>query len=481
MFFAVIAIGLLGVVSLATEAGTWYLSRSAADNAADAAAVSAALAVSAGADYQSAGTHTATRDGYTAGSGVTITVNNPPATGSYTTNNAAAEVLINVTATPLLSSLFSSLTPVIASRGVALVAPVGNACVLSLLGDLQITQKQGSLGSSGALGCVYASNAGDSTAVDIPSASITAYTVTSVGSCTGCNNPGNTLLRPAASYQPPTLNSFTAVDSLSLPTSFQSVCIPSTLPAAYTLVPATPTGVFPTAAAGSPCTTGGSTSTTHTYSWTTGQPYYAYEGNLSIPAGTTLTLVPGTYFFVNASLTLNGGTIRCMISTSVGSTACHPGSQGVTIIMLGNPSSSSVGNLTIGSAAAVSLSALASQSSTFTNSSGLGSAYAALDGLLFYRRGQGTGENVGAPGVNIKGKATSPYTVLNGGMYFPNSYVSYGANGCASESSSCTPGCSILVAGYLSLANTASQFSDLNCKSVYNTSPPQIQAVRMGE
>lgn len=481
MFFAVIAIALLGVVSLATEAGTWYLTRSSSDNAADASAVAAALAISLGASYQSAATEAATDNGYTAGSGVTVTVNNPPATGSYTTNTAAAEVLINVTATPLLSSLFSSLTPTIASRGVALVETVGDACVLSLLGDLQITQNQGSLGSAGALGCIYASNAGDATAVDIPSASIVAYTVTSVGSCTGCSNGGNTLLRRAASYQPPTINPYTAIDALSMPTTFQSVCIPSPIPAAYTLVPATPNGAYPTGAAGSACTTGGSTSTTHTYSWTTGQSYFAYTSNLTIPAGTTLTLVPGTYFFVNASLTLNHGTIQCKVSLSVGAKACNPGSQGVTIVLLGSPSSTSVGNLTIGSSAAVSLSALYSQASTFTNSSGLGSAYAALDGILFYRRGVATGENVGAPGVNITGKATSPYTVLNGGMYFPNSYVSYGANGCASNGSSCATGCSIIVAGYLSLANTASQFSNLNCSAVYNTSAPQVQAVRMAE
>ena len=54
-------------------------------------------------------------------------------------------------------------------------------------------------------------------------------------------------------------------------------------------------------------------------------------------------------------------------------------------------------------------------------------------------------------------------------MYFPNSYVSYGANG-----GSTTATCAILVAGYLSLVNAASQFSTGNCTSVYATAMPKI-------
>ena len=67
VFFAVIALGLLGIVSLGTEVGTWYLARSAADNAADASAVAAALAVSVGASGQDAATDSASDNGYTTG------------------------------------------------------------------------------------------------------------------------------------------------------------------------------------------------------------------------------------------------------------------------------------------------------------------------------------------------------------------------------------------------------------------------------
>ena len=93
-------VGLLGIVSLATEVGTWYLARSAADNAADASAVAAALAVSSRSFHcQDAGrrTDSATDNGYTTGGAIMVTANIPPATGNFTTNPAAAEVLINVT------------------------------------------------------------------------------------------------------------------------------------------------------------------------------------------------------------------------------------------------------------------------------------------------------------------------------------------------------------------------------------------------
>jgi len=458
MIFAVSAVAILGMVGVGTEVGAWYLARSAADNAADAAACAAALAISVGSPYDAAAIDSASDNGYTSSGTVTVTANNPPATGNYTTNNHAAEVLINVTFSPILASLFTKATPTVASRSVAIVEPIGTACVLSTTGDLQITANQT------ALGCTYASNASDATAVNIPSATITAYGVTSVGTCTGCDNGGNLLLRPAAAYQPPTTNPYTAIDALSLPTTFTPISIPSPVPASYTLVPATAKGTFNTG-----------TSVATTYAWTSSSPYYAYEANLVIPAGTTLTLVPGTYFFVNASLTLNGGTIQCKVSTAVGAGACGPGTQGVTIVLMGNPSAS-VGNLTIASAATVSLGALASQSSSFTNSSGLGTGYSALNGMLFYRRGQASGENVGAPGVNIAGKTSGTPTILNGGMYFPNSYVSYGANGGSS-----TATCAIIIAGNLSLANAASKFSTGNCTSVYKTAMPQVEAVRVVE
>ena len=145
MVFAVSAVGLLGMVGLGTEVGAWYLARSAADNAADAAACAAALAVSNG-SYPTRCRAPITRlrkMAMRAGGQVAVTVNNPPATGRYASNPTAAEVLINTTFTPVVAGLFTKATPTVASRSVAIVEPVGNACAVSLTGDLQITQATG--------------------------------------------------------------------------------------------------------------------------------------------------------------------------------------------------------------------------------------------------------------------------------------------------------------------------------------------------
>ena len=72
-----------------------------------------------------------------------VTANNPPATGNFTTNPAAAEVLINVGVASRLSSLFSSATPSVASPARRCGRDGRTACVLSTIGDLNITANQG--------------------------------------------------------------------------------------------------------------------------------------------------------------------------------------------------------------------------------------------------------------------------------------------------------------------------------------------------
>jgi hypothetical protein len=102
--------------------------------------------------------------------------------------------------------------------------------------------------------------------------------------------------RPAASYQPPTINPYTAIDALTLtPTQNKEAeaAVPDgtcqhgqslTISGSYTMVPATANGTY----------NASNTTYTQTYAWTAGQPY-AYENMcLNIPAGATVTMVPGT-------------------------------------------------------------------------------------------------------------------------------------------------------------------------------------------
>jgi Flp pilus assembly protein TadG len=484
MMFAISAIAIIGFVGLGTEAGSWYLIRSAQDNAADAAACAAALVAAdkasdpniTDADITDAATGVATQNGYTADKSITVQVNTPPASGNYAGNSLAAEVLISSTANPVISSIFSRATPTIASRAVAMVENngIGAACVLSTVGDLNIWQSQG----QGSQSCYYASNATDSTAVNVASqATVVAYGITSVGSCNGAGCSSATTLRPSASYQPPSTNPYTAIDAVAsaalqqnnLQQNYESQAAVSdltcqygqslTVTGNYTMVPAPANGTYNAQNAGY----------TQSYTWTTGQQFLAYENMcVNIQPGATVTFMPGTYIFYNASLTMNGGTIQCLSNMSSSPGGCGPGTgTGVSIILIGS-SSGNVGTLTIGPGASVTLGALPSQ--TGANSSGLGAGYTAFNGILFYRAGMAAGENVSAPGVNINGGAS---TTLNGGMYFPQSYVSYGANGNAG------PTCSILVGANISLTNTASQFGT-TC-SDYGTAVPQVQAVRLVE
>lgn len=206
------------------------------------------------------------------------------------------------------------------------------------------------------------------------------------------------------------------------------------LPAAYALVPAT---------AGLGDAVAGMYNGIQ-YNWTTSHPYYAYTSDLTIPSGVTVTLAPGTYLFVNASLTVqSGATMKCWDYAPVTPGACGPVSgTGVTIVLAG----SSPGNLTIDSGATVVLGAPPANT-----------PYPALGGVLFYRDGQGQppgGNTTQPPVVNIAGGSN---TILNGVMYFPDASVAYSANGQAGGSGL---ECSILVAGTVSLsgAGLASEF-----------------------
>jgi hypothetical protein len=447
MAFAVSAVAMLGVIALATEVAGWYVARTEAYNAADAAAIAGALAIAAAADPSEAATSVAASNGFSTGGSVTVATEYP-STGTYAGNTSAYEVDISETFSPILANLFTSVIPTVNASAVAMITPVGAACVLSQFGDLNITKAQNGLAGL----CIFASNATDATAINI-SAAVSAYGITTEGDCANCG--GATLVRPWASYQPPTTNPYATIDALQLSSNLtvQPVCdlgncpggvssgtftISSAFMPTYSLVPAQANTKY----------------NGTTYTWATGQPYWAYQNlNLTIAAGATVSLVPGTYIFYNSSLTMSGGTIKCVTTTGA---TCAAGT-GVTIVLTGKPSSS-IGNLSIASAASVTLGA--PKTSTFNT---------ALNGVLFYRDGTGPYGNIGAPVVNIYG---STKLLTNGAMYFPNAYVWYG-NGSAGSLT-----CTILVGGYISLTNTTSKFTAGNCPT-YGTTTPKTQAVRI--
>jgi Flp pilus assembly protein TadG len=473
MVFAVSAVAIIGFVAMGTEVGNWYLQQMTAQNAADSAAISGALVAaqdiaankSSGtvtSDAMAAATSGASLNGFATAGAMTVTPEYPPTFSSYASTAGATQADVSVSITPILASLFTSSTPTVATRSIGLVTtnPTNPACALSTTYDMQITKAQASPN------CTYASNSTTATAVDVVgSVTVSAYGVFSIGGCsaagsTNCNALSVQRLQP---YQPPAINTFTAIDAL--PTSW-------TLPSCTSLiVPSAVTTLTP----GTYCPSSVPTTATTWTSYTAGT-----LPTFTITSGAWV-LAPGTYFFNGMSLSVTGGQILCMSGSSV----CTAGTQGVTIVMTGS-GSSSIGSLTIGSAATVMLGA------PKTNSS-----FSALNGVLFYRdyRGSAGGVGSGAQVVNINGSITSHNVVISGrtigvspemmgGMYFPNAYVAYGGNSFST--------CSILVGGALLLNHaTSTTLSIATCPNYgYTTtypppsgsiSYPQTQVARVVE
>ena len=125
---------LVGFAGLGTEVGNWYFTKRAMQGAADSAAYSAALAKGSGASttvYASEAKSIAGTYNFVDGSnGVTVTVNNPPTSGSYTRDAAAVEVKISKAIAVQLVSLFHGSPVTVQARAVARTNATG--CVLAL-------------------------------------------------------------------------------------------------------------------------------------------------------------------------------------------------------------------------------------------------------------------------------------------------------------------------------------------------------------
>jgi hypothetical protein len=132
MLFAFSAPVALGFAALGTEGGQLYWKKVAIQGAADQAAVSAVNSFNSSATaYTIEGKAVAASMGFVDGrNGVTVTVNNPPASGSLIGKLGSVEVVISQTQPPMLSRLFHPGDFVIDGRAVATYG--GPACVLAL-------------------------------------------------------------------------------------------------------------------------------------------------------------------------------------------------------------------------------------------------------------------------------------------------------------------------------------------------------------
>lgn len=402
--FAVTALTIFGFVGLATEGGMWYLGRRDTQNAADAAAMAGALAIAAGADATASATSVAAQNGYSNAGSVTVAVSVLNATGTNPYN--PVQVTVSEGMTPLISSLFTGAVTTVGGQATAVVQSTGTACALSLSGDLTVS-------GTYSTGCALASNSSSTTAINV-TGSATAATFTSFGGCCGSGTVSYTA-RPPAPYRPVVTNPYKAADAL---TFTVNTCV--TPPA-----PDLTTGVIWL----SPHNTSGN----------------GFCADIVVNTGDVYKVLPGTYFFKNASLILNGGQFLC------GST-CSVTRNGMTFVFTGD--TGSIGTVTIGSGATVTLAARRTVDAT-------ADGFPALAGLLFYGRGLSP--------VSLSQQNASGIAPIVGGIYFPNAALSFTGN-TASPSA-----CIVLIAKSVALYSN----SHLAATGCGNTARPLIQSVRL--
>jgi len=417
---AVTAAAMFGFVALATEGGTWLLTRRNASSAADAAAVAAALVMSQGQGTDraaAAAVQIAARNGFAQRDGTTIEVNVPPLAGPRAGDADAAEVIIRRPQPAWFARMFLDGDVTVRARSVATVQRTAEACVLAMDGQLLLTGSSVTAGES----CVLASNYATSSAIEVGgSASVRAFSLTSVGGCYGCDSPAVELARAYGTYQPPVANAFAWLDGKPLPTFQASTCL--TPPNSGVMLPFEENG---------------------------GK---AYCKTLQLSGNASLTLRPGTYYFWEASFSIQSGDVRCPDCT---------GGRGVTIVFTGG-NVERIGGPKINANANVRL-----------NAPRIPESDPDYRGVLFLRDARATGNDVGNPEVVINGGAG---TTLEGGMYFPNSFVRFNGSSEVDPSS-----CTVLVAGAIDMSGpNTTHVNIFGCRE-FGTPVPGARALTFAE
>jgi Flp pilus assembly protein TadG len=382
-FATVIAlVPLIGVVALGAEAGSWYVTRQHAQNAADSAAYSGALRLActiAGAagpgcdtsvDYygkQFAAQNAFCNAGDTAYPGTNCALSLPTGishdvqiaigdydAGTFTTpaagNGNAVRARVSQQQPAYLAAVLGLTTVNIPAQAIALIQNPTKLCALALGPDSGALKLAGNLSNNGT-GCGIMS---DSTVqfASTPSFTGSGWAVLGAFGCTPsstCSNPGV----PHNYFMPYATNPLSKLDS-------------ETFNSATTGSPADP-------CPSNPCTISSNSPTT------------AY-GNLTVTTGKSVTFASGgTFFFYNAAIKINAGTVT---GTSI------------NIVLLGDSSISITGGT-------VSLSANMSNTS-----------YPDLSGVLIDDQAPRKSKN----SVTVNGGGT---VALGGAMYFPHVDVTW--------------------------------------------------------
>ena len=131
---------LLGFLGLTVDVGYLQFQKRRIQSAADAAAAGAAFQLAAQASHDTAkteGLYDSKKNGFEdAVNGVTITINIPPTTGNYTTNNYAAEAIVRQANPTYFMNLFNISSVTVAARSVVIAGNSSN-CIYVLNSSAQ--------------------------------------------------------------------------------------------------------------------------------------------------------------------------------------------------------------------------------------------------------------------------------------------------------------------------------------------------------
>lgn len=184
---AILSPVVFGAVGLAIDVGTWERAHKHMQQAADGAAASAAVGFAAGGalGVNALGQSVASSYGFTNGvNSVTVTVNQPPSSGSHTATTGAVEVIISQPQNPIFSAMLGIGQVPVNARAVAIGS--GKACVLAL--DQTATVGIGVQGSPSvnAVNCNIYSDSNTTGSVTVGgSASVVAMQVGAAGGVSG--------------------------------------------------------------------------------------------------------------------------------------------------------------------------------------------------------------------------------------------------------------------------------------------------------
>jgi len=172
------AASLVGAAGLGVDTTQWFLAKRQLQQATDSGALAAAMNLYRGQAYEATARNEIGRNFPD-----TVTIEqltNPPASGAYTGDNAAIELIATVNMPLPFSGIFLNSTPLIRSRSVATIVSDGEYCVISLAPDGTGINVQGNADVN--LGCGVAANSPDGISVDLSGNSyLEASPISSVG------------------------------------------------------------------------------------------------------------------------------------------------------------------------------------------------------------------------------------------------------------------------------------------------------------